>query len=170
MFNPFLQIFFSIFLISPFSCSDTHWNFERVSFQTMDVHKSAITYFIFIELWNLVCRAVNVLYIWNFPLLHKWRFAFWDTFLSLMFLPVIMQIYHNCRFLKIFAFLLLGKSLLSESLQQLQTVQASEVTFHFSALALTDLDLLSMLNSPRYWKMGRKIITCKFYVGTRKFL
>ncbi|PKU41784.1 hypothetical protein llap_7916 [Limosa lapponica baueri] len=49
----------------------------------------------------------------------------------------------NERFPKIFAFLMLGMSLMSKSLQQLQVVCASEVTFCFGALALTDLDLLS---------------------------
>lgn len=78
------------------------------------------------------------------------------------------QIHHNCSFLKIFDSLLLRMSLVPKWLQQLQNVWVSEVTFHFSALALEYLDLLSTWNSPCYWRIGSKIDTLRFCVDTKK--
>lgn len=120
------RYFSSLFSKDLFHWSNIHWNFECGSFQTMNVQKSAKNYTYWALKFWMLC---NVLSIRNFPLLHKCKFTFWDNFLPLIFLPVIIQVYQNYTFLKIFAFMKLGISLMSKSLQQLQTVWASKVTF-----------------------------------------
>lgn len=90
---------FCIFLAKPFFCYEYPLELWVCFFSDNICLKMSNYYFVIIIFlhiyiifgtWKHVLSNV-VIFIWNFPLFHNCRFAFWNTFMSLMFQPVVMQ-------------------------------------------------------------------------------